>query len=335
MRRLVVLLGCAWLGFGLFSVGSYAHNYYRYRGYGPPHDAPGVKAGTLKNVHFHSAALGRGESYRVYLPPGYAAQAAAGHRFPVLYLLHGAPGWPELFLDAGRLGPALDELVAHHQIRPFIVVLPSGRDGTFRSDTEWANTPDGRYESFVLDVVHSADARFATLADRGDRALGGNSEGAYAALNVGLHHLDTFGIIESWSGYTVQSHSGVFKHASAAKLANNSPADYVSHLRGQLRRFPLHAFVYSGNKDSERGAVRTFAHHLAAAGAHVTFRIYPGRHWWKLWRAQTPHMLRYANRWFAASATGSSLHSTPSPVPQLRRTPPRPARRHAPSRGSA
>src|SRR5439155_11145880 len=52
-----------------------------------------VRAGGTGTVRvFYTAALGRPMPYRVYLPPGYTAEAAAGRRYPVLYLLHGFSG---------------------------------------------------------------------------------------------------------------------------------------------------------------------------------------------------------------------------------------------------
>jgi hypothetical protein len=88
----VLALTLAWVFVGCYGVWSYAHDYYLYRGFGPPRDPPGVDQGSLRSIRFRSAALGAMRTYDVYLPPGYAAAAAQGRRFGVLYLLHGAPG---------------------------------------------------------------------------------------------------------------------------------------------------------------------------------------------------------------------------------------------------
>ena len=236
---------------GLHGAWSYAHDFYLYRGFPPPRDPAGVTAGRLLTVRFHSEALGGEHDYDLYLPPGYARAAAAGQRFPVVYLLHGAPGWPTRFVDAGNLGVALDTLVAHHRVRPFLVVMPDGRNGTFSADTEWANTPSGRYESYVIDTVHAVDTRWATLPDRLDRAIGGNSAGGYGATNIALHHLGLFGFFQSWSGYFTQTPTGPFKDASIASLRANSPMAYVGALRAQIRREPVSALIYGGLQDRD------------------------------------------------------------------------------------
>ncbi len=298
--RVLAVLAVAWLVVGGLGVWAYGHDYYRYRGFGAPRDPAGVAPGRLITVRFFSPALRARRAYDVYLPPGYTRAAARGVRFGVLYLLHGSPGWPRLFVDAGNLGVAMDVLVARQQIRPFLVVMPDGRDGSYKSDTEWADTPHGRYESFVLDVVHAVDRRWPTIADRAHRGLAGNSEGAYAAVNLALRHLDVFGTVESWSGYFTQAPSGPFKHADRAALIANSPALSVGSRAAQLARLPLHALLYGGAQDPDTRQLAPFAARLRAAGADVTARIYRGRHDWRLWRAQTPAMLRYA----AARITG-------------------------------
>lgn len=294
----VTLAAAAWLAVGAYGVKSYAVHYYTYRGFSPPKDPPGVTPGQFKYVSFFSPALGHVRKYLIYLPPGYGNRSTAGKRYPVLYLLHGSPGRPVLFLNAGHLGVALDELVASGAIRPMLIVMPDGSNGSFRSDTEWANSGHGRYESYVLDTVRAVDATWPTLPNRRDRAIAGDSEGAYAAINVSLHHLATFGVAESWSGYFKATRGGPFKHASPRERRRNSPSAYVTALGPRLHRLPLRAFIYTGSRDHELPQVARFAAQLRAAGAHVDFAIYPGKHSWKLWRTQGPHMLRFADHAF-------------------------------------
>lgn len=289
-----------WLALGVYGVMSYVHQYYTYRGFPPPRDPPGITRGRLENVGFFSPALGRERRYLIYLPPGYDAAARAGRRFPVLYLLHGSPGWPKLFWDAGRLGVDLDQLVASGRVRPFLVVAPGGGDGSLTGDTEWANTPRGRYEDLVIDTVRAVERRWPTIRSRRFRVLGGDSEGGYAAVNVALHHPNLFGAVESWSGYFVQHSVGPFGAASRAMLRANSPADYVSALAPQLRRDPLRAFLYVGRGDPGLADVSRFAIALRRAGAHVEFAAFPGKHSWRLWRAQVPRMLRFASDSFGS-----------------------------------
>jgi enterochelin esterase-like enzyme len=293
-RWVLAAVVLAWLGVGLYGVASYGHNYYVYRGYDPPHDPAHVAGGRLVTGRFYSPALHARRSYLVYLPPGYSPLA----RYPVLYLLHGAPGWPREFVDVANLGVDLDVAIARGELRPFLLVMVDGRDGSYRSDTEWADTPHGRYESVVLDTVRAVDARWPTLPNRADRAIAGNSEGAFGAMNVALHHLDMFGTVESWSGYFRADPTGPFAHAGAGRRRAYSPAEYIGALAPLLHRLPLRAFLYVGMADADRVQSTTFAAQLHAAGATVRYSEYPGRHSWRLWRDTAPAALAFAGQWF-------------------------------------
>ena len=66
----------------------------------------------------------------------------------------------------------------------------------------------------MINVVHDVDHRFRTLANRDDRVIAGFSAGAYGATNIALHHVRMFANLQSWSGYYIETRSGVFARAS-------------------------------------------------------------------------------------------------------------------------
>jgi hypothetical protein len=113
----------------------------------------------------------------VYEPAGFQKLAAQGVRFPVLYLLHGTVSNALHYINVGRVGVNLDELLAAGRIRPFLIVMPESSDGSFVDDTEWANTPHGAYESAVLEIVRQVDEHFPTIADRSARAMARSTSG--------------------------------------------------------------------------------------------------------------------------------------------------------------
>jgi enterochelin esterase-like enzyme len=301
VRAVAVAAVLAWVLAGLAGAYLYVHRYWLYRGFPAPALPASVSAGREVRVSFFSHALQARTSYLAYLPPGYAREAATGRRFGVLYVLHGHPGRAQDILDVGLAGSDLDQLMARHRIRPMILVLPEATTGPEGGgDTEWANTPSGRYEDVVLDIVRSVDARFATHADRAHRVLAGLSSGAYGAVNVGLHHLGTFGNLQSWSGYFVQTHDGVFAHASRTQLAANSPALYVRSLAPRIRRLGLRADLYVGRADKlpRLSQLGPFVARLRADGASVRTAEPRGAHDWRLWRREMPRMLEVADHWF-------------------------------------
>ncbi len=252
--------------------------------------------GRLLTVRFYSEALRRRADYLVYLPSDYTP----ARPLPVFYLLHGMPGRPLAFTVNARIETRLEKLIARHLVQPMILVFPDGRIGErTATDSEWANTPAGRFESYVVDVVQNVDRRFATLPSRRDRAIAGLSAGAYGAANLGLHRLALFGLVQVWSGYFTQTRSGVFSHATRAQLAYNSPREYVRTLRPELARYPLRAFLYVGNGDSDRWQTQPMASALRAAGADAHYAMYSGGHNWILWSARVNQMLIMAARYFA------------------------------------
>ncbi len=302
LRRLTgVLAGAAvlvWLVWGVHGSVVYGVNYYKYRGFAPPVHPKGVAAGRLVHVDFFSHALGQQRSYFVYLPPGYTRAVARGRHYPVYYFLHGSPGRPTGPFDIARIGIAYDVLLHEHRIKPFLMVMPDGRNGTFRSDTEWANTlRGGKYGSFVTDVVHQVDAHFATIPKRKDRMIAGYSEGAYAALNLSLHDIGTFGSLESWSGYTHErADKPPFQGEPVAAIQASEPNLYLPQVAAKVRRLGLHAYLYTGTTDHSRPQVLAYAPQLRAAGAKVTLSVFQGGHNWKVWRGHTPQMLLWASK---------------------------------------
>ena len=247
--------------------------------------------GRLLTVRFYSGALGRIADYLVYLPVAYSPT----QRLPAFYMLHGMPGRPLAFTVNGHVEIRLENLIRRRRLPPMILVFPDGRiGGRTSTDSEWANTAAGRFDSYVVDVVRDVDARFATVPQRRDRVIAGLSAGAYGAMNVGLHHLALFGSIQVWSGYFTQTRAGVFARATGAELAYNSPIEFVRTLSRQLSEFPLRAFLFVGQADSDRPQLAPMAAALRARGANVRDAVFSGGHSWRLWDAHLDQMLMLA-----------------------------------------
>lgn len=283
---------------GAVGVERYGMNYWLYRGFAPPHDAAYVTShGTQQTITVTSAALGGlRQPVVVYLPPGYATHPH--RRYPVLYLLHGFPGKPLAFLETVRMGVVEDELVARHEAQPLILVMPFGSTGQF-TDKEWVNGV-GRaqgWETFVArDVVHAIDSRYRTIRDRTARGIAGLSEGGYGAINIALHQLAEFGLVESWSGYERPDKLRLIFGAGLGLLARNDPMTELPRLAWRLRALHTYIWLYSGSSDPMRHQNEQFA--AALERAHVMHWFYEpaGGHNWALWRVQAPHAYLAAAR---------------------------------------
>lgn len=288
---------------GALGLWRYGNNFWLYRGFPPPRDPSFVQVrGTVQTIHVTSPALGgRAQQVVVFLPPGYAVHQH--RRYGVLYLMHGFPGRPLAFLQTVRAGVVEDILVARHSARPLILVMPSGSTGTF-TDKEWANgvRPNEGWETFVArDLVRAIDNRYRTIPRGAGRALGGLSEGGYAALNIGIHHPGEFRVLESWSGYQTADDLKAIFGGDPARLRANSPLRTLAAAAPRLRRAHTYVWFYSGTKDKLRHQNLRFASALQRAGIPHRFFLVRGGHNWALWRGNAANALLAASRRLAGA----------------------------------
>lgn len=285
---------------GLAGTARYISTFWTYRGFPPPslpasiavHSATGMRrvavvAPTVQSFSVTSAALG-GYADQVYvvLPPGYAAHP--GQHYPVLYLLHGFPGYNSSFLDIGRVVSIEATLVAAGQMKPLILVMPTGTR-SYLTDQEWANAihPGNAWETFVArDLVRAIDSRYRTIPSGSGRGIAGLSTGGYGALNIGLHHPAEFHLLESWSGYMLAEHLRAVFGNSTRLLNYNSPAVWARSVTPALRAAHLYIWFYSGATDPLTPQNRAFAAELSSLGVAHHFYTMPGNHTWGLWRSQ-------------------------------------------------
>jgi Putative esterase len=227
---------------------------------------------SIDTAAFTSTALHGQGSFIAYLPPGYASTT---RRYPVLYLLHGNDQPAGAFLEVGLQGE-LDRLIARHAIPPLIAVMIQGGRGA----NNWRDLGTRNYESYVLEVQQLVDRMLPTQADRGGRAIAGDSMGGYGAMNVALAHPYRFSVVESWLG---------FFNGLDGELRADRPL---------LARIGLHAFVYGGQSDdiADPAEDLPFAAALRAAGANAKGAVYPGEHSLATIHAHLGSMLTFAGR---------------------------------------
>jgi enterochelin esterase-like enzyme len=171
----------------------------------------------------YAPALDRSKQIWVYLPPGY--DCAKNKRYPVFYFNDGqdlfdwnpfasdlAPALAaeiaarEAWYGSWRLDSQLDRAIADGDLPPMIVVGIASDDGMRSRDlvpVPWSGSAEGRgaqYGSFIArTVVPAIDSRFRTIDHRRCRGIGGASLGGVSALQIGLAHPDSFGMVLSFS----------------------------------------------------------------------------------------------------------------------------------------
>ena len=258
-------------------------------GPGQPLPAAAAIRGTIAEFSYHSQALRDDLPFRIYLPAGYAT---SGKRYPVVYFLHGLPAGPFGFRNVVPLARALEQIN-----RQAILVAPRGaRDND--DDPEYLDWRPGRnWETAIAsELPRYVDAHFRTIPRRFGRALVGVSAGGYGATLAALHHLGSFAVIESWSGYfrpTNRKGDAVLDLGSRAANRHASAHAFVPYLRRAFAARPTFFGFYVGRADHLfRGENMRLDRELKRAGVPHVFHLYDGGHEDLLWE-------RYAPEWFA------------------------------------
>jgi enterochelin esterase-like enzyme len=242
---------------------------------------------SLDRVLYSRAVSGR-LHLAIYVPADYRT---SGKRYPVIYFLHGLPAGSTAYRGSNFLADALDETG-----RRAIIVAPQGaRDHD--SDPEYLDWGPGRnWETAIShDVVRYVDSHFRTIPNRRGRAIVGLSAGGYGAVLLALHHLASFAVIESWSGYfhpTNPAGTAPLDLGTERANARASAHTFVSTLKQAFVRRPTFFAFYVGRgdarfRDENVQLDRELDH---AAVAHV-FRIYAGGHQQSVWQ-------HHAAAWF-------------------------------------
>ncbi len=248
-------------------------------------------AGTISYDSLQSKALAGRLQFAVYLPADYGT---SGARYPVVYFLHGLPASPYAYRGIGFIGRALEQAE-----KEAIVVAPQGaRDGDI--DPEWLDWGPGRnWETAVAkELVTYVDAHYRTIATRGGRALVGVSAGGYGAVLLALHHLETFSVIESWSGYFHPTDpAGLSPLDIGSPQANQhaSAHTFVPKLRRVFQQDPTFLAFYVGSGDARfRAENELLDRELTAARVPHHFELYQGSHEQSFWNAHAVTWLRLA-----------------------------------------
>ncbi len=244
---------------------------------------PGRPSGpTTQLASFQSKAVRGRVHLVVLLPAGYVGSDL---RYPVVYFLHGLPASSRAYRSVGFLQHALAGLR-----RQAILVAPQGaRDHD--TDPEYLDWGPGRnWERAVSQELPAyVDAHFRTIPDRRARALVGLSAGGYGAVALAFHHLESFGVVESWSGYFHPTNPSGTKTLDLGSARRNRRANLhnaVVGLRQAFRVHPTFFGFYVGRGNARFRAENLALHHeLMSAGIPHVFEVYLGAHGKRVWSA--------------------------------------------------
>jgi enterochelin esterase family protein len=164
-------------------------------------DAKDVPHGQVTAVWYPSPTLGGNRRMMVYTPPGYEKSK---QKYPVMYLLHGAGGDEDVWVNRGRANYILDNLIAAGKATPMIVVITNGNPNTPAepldrsysvkiTDNIIGGMSSQKFEeSLVKDVIPYIESNYRVIADPDHRAITGFSMGGYQTQNITNSNPDKF-----------------------------------------------------------------------------------------------------------------------------------------------
>jgi hypothetical protein len=138
-------------------------------------------------------SLGVNRDAYVYVPPGYNP----AKRYPLMVWLHGLAQDESSFLE---IVAEFDRPMAAGVLPKMVIIAPDGtvrgKAGLKEPPSLYLNSPQGRYEDFVIyDVWNHAVSNYSIRPERGAHVLAGASMGAFGAYNLGIKHRHEFGVL--------------------------------------------------------------------------------------------------------------------------------------------
>lgn len=243
----------------------------------------------MRDVTFHSAALGHDMQYRVILP----VNLAAGQKLPVVYLLHGGGGG---FRDWSNYSD-----VARFAESGLILVMPEGADSYY---TNAVDRPQGRYEDYITtDLIADVEQQFPTASGRANRAIIGVSMGGFGAVKLGLKRPDLFAFVGGISSaidvpsrpFSIKRplqwryHRSIFGPWGGRVQSENDP--FVLAQSADPGKTP-YLFLTCGDQEGLLPANRKLAAMLTERHFQSEFHVVRGGHNWTQWDEQLESCFR-------------------------------------------
>jgi len=235
-----------------------------------------------------------GRDAYVYLPPAYFATPRPA--LPVLLMLHGVPGGPENWPQAGNIDEVADTFAAAHDGKTPILVMPDSAGDT-NNDTLCVDSARGNVETYLTqDVVDYVHSTFHSAAGPNTLGVAGFSDGAFCALMLPLRHPELFATFGDYSGYS-QPTLDPPKQA-LQEIFHGDQQAYDAHDPTKLlltRQFPgLSGWFEVGEQDPDPlEPTRGVSKEAAAAGIATCTLIRPGGHDFGFWEDSFRHSLPF------------------------------------------
>ncbi|TDQ16666.1 enterochelin esterase family protein [Algoriphagus boseongensis] len=241
-----------------------------------------IPHGSVTRRWYDSPGLGMDRRITVYTPPGYETSKDS---YPVLYLLHGAGGDEEAWINLGRTSQILDNLIAQGKAKPMIVVMPNGnviQDGApgegsknmYKPQFMIPKTMDGTYEGAFEDIIKFVESNYRVKADKSNRAIAGLSMGGFHTLHISRYYPNTFDYMGLFSAAIMP------REDATGKVYSN----FDETLKKQMDNGYKLYWIAIGKTDFLFAANKEYRDKLDAMKMPYEYVESEGGHIWRNWR---------------------------------------------------
>lgn len=241
-----------------------------------------IPHGTVAKRWYYSPGLKMNRRLTIYTPPGYEQSS---EKFPVLYLLHGAGGDEEAWMELGRTSQIMDNLINQGKATPMLIVMPNGnviqdaapgegRDGFYKPQFMLPKQMDGTYEENFMDIVNFIDTNYKVIADKEHRAIAGLSMGGYHSMHISRYFPNTFDYVGLFSAAFVP------REGITSKVYENIEETLKTQKENGCKLY----WISIGKTDFLYDANKEFRQKLDEIGMEYLYSESEGGHIWRNWR---------------------------------------------------
>lgn len=241
-----------------------------------------VAHGSVTRRWYSSPGLEMNRRITIYTPPGYEDSEVV---YPVLYLLHGAGGDEEAWMELGRCAQIMDNLIAQGKAEPMIVVMPNGnvsqqaapgegKRGYYKPQFMEKGTMNGAYEGAFMDIVSFVETSYRVKGDKAHRAIAGLSMGGFHSLHISRYYPNTFDYVGLFSPAILPSQN------VSSEIYNDIDASLKIQMENAYKLY----WIGIGKTDFLHKNVTAYRDKLENMGMPHTFVESEGGHIWKNWR---------------------------------------------------
>lgn len=252
-----------------------------------------IPHGSVTRRWYDSPRLGMDRRITIYTPPGYEK---SNETYPVLYLLHGAGGDEEAWINLGRSAQIMDNLIAEGKAKPMIVVMPNGnviQDGApgegsknmYKPQFMIPKTMDGTFEGAFEDIIKFVESNYRVKADKANRAIAGLSMGGYHTLHISRYYPNTFDYMGLFSAAIMP------REDATGKVYSN----FDETLQAQMDNGYELYWIAIGKTDFLYDANQQYISKLDSIKMPYEYVESEGGHTWRNWRV---YLSQFAPRLF-------------------------------------